>query len=248
MKVMQPAYTRAEDRMGGATATLMVNHGVPTGIDEAFDLADDLYPLIMAERALMIVGEAEALATAHPFIVVNSDIPYPLTATRKLVVNAAGLAPKPRLTRVEMYDPKTQRMQVESIAPWTMPDSDEVKDAFLNRVGAASARHVKAASRDLVVNTAVANRAGWARQLSGAENCPFCAMLASRGAVYSKESVKFTAHDHCDCSATLVDKSGDFEGKDQADALYRLWKASKDMVDFGDKFRGEFGFVGMAAT
>lgn len=248
MKVMQPAYARVEERMGGATAKLMLDHGVPTGIDQAFNLADDLYPLIRAERALMIVGEAEALAAAHPFIVVNSDIPYPLTATRKLVLNSAGLAPKPRLTRVEMYDPETQRMQVGSVAPWTMPDSVEVQDEFVRRVKASSARHAKAASRDLVTTTAVKNGRGWARQLSGAENCPFCAMLASRGAVYSEETVKFTAHDHCDCSATLVDGSGDFEGKDQADALYRLWKSSKSMADFGDKFRGEFGFVGMAAT
>lgn len=40
---------------------------------------------------------------------------------------------------------------------------------------------------------------GWQRSASG--GCPFCSMLAARGAVYSKGSVDFAAHDHCNCTA-----------------------------------------------
>lgn len=41
---------------------------------------------------------------------------------------------------------------------------------------------------------------GWQRITSGSE-CAFCAMLASRGAVYSEAGVDFQAHNHCSCSA-----------------------------------------------
>lgn len=40
--------------------------------------------------------------------------------------------------------------------------------------------------------------AGW-RRTGG--SCPFCLMLVGRGAVYSKQSVEFRAHDHCRCGA-----------------------------------------------
>lgn len=41
--------------------------------------------------------------------------------------------------------------------------------------------------------------AGWRRV--GGGSCAFCSMLLSRGAVYSKDSVEFQAHDRCKCSA-----------------------------------------------
>jgi hypothetical protein len=40
---------------------------------------------------------------------------------------------------------------------------------------------------------------GWARATSG-EACAFCALLASRGPVFSEASVDFEAHDHCSCT------------------------------------------------
>lgn len=40
---------------------------------------------------------------------------------------------------------------------------------------------------------------GWQR--TGAGECPFCAMLIGRGAVYSESGADFASHDHCKCSA-----------------------------------------------
>jgi len=41
---------------------------------------------------------------------------------------------------------------------------------------------------------------GWQRVTSG-DPCPFCRMLASRGAVYkSRRTAEFEAHDHCSCT------------------------------------------------
>lgn len=44
---------------------------------------------------------------------------------------------------------------------------------------------------------------GWARVTSGTP-CAFCAMLASRGPVYSQRTVGFQAHGHCACTAEPV--------------------------------------------
>lgn len=51
---------------------------------------------------------------------------------------------------------------------------------------------------------------GYARVGEGSE-CDFCAMLVSRGAVYTQESVNFEAHPNCRCTSEMV---------------YRNWQAS----------------------
>lgn len=66
------------------------------------------------------------------------------------------------------------------------------------------------AGRETITESAVADpRArGWQREADG--GCPFCVMLASRGAVYSEASVDFAAHDHCQCIAVPA-----FEGAER---------------------------------
>lgn len=75
---------------------------------------------------------------------------------------------------------------------------------------------------------------GWERVISG-NACGFCAMLASRGAVYkSHKTADFRAHDHCNCTAVPL-----FEGQapsDTSQALASDWrretagKSGKDAV------------------
>ncbi|MGW0933651.1 VG15 protein [Streptomyces sp. NPDC002666] len=62
-------------------------------------------------------------------------------------------------------------------------------------------RLVLAGSRDTTMRTFQERdeMAGWRRTGSG--SCAFCAMLIGRGAVYSKKSVEFRAHDRCGCAA-----------------------------------------------
>lgn len=45
--------------------------------------------------------------------------------------------------------------------------------------------------------------AGWKRIASGSA-CKMCRMLADRGAVYKKGTVRFAAHDNCSCTASPV--------------------------------------------
>jgi hypothetical protein len=69
----------------------------------------------------------------------------------------------------------------------------------------------------------------YARGLTGADNCAFCVMLASRGAIYkSAVSARFSEsggkyHDHCDCVPIIVYTSRDWPGKGEAERLYDLW-------------------------
>jgi hypothetical protein len=92
---------------------------------------------------------------------------------------------------------------------------------------------------------------GWARILVGAESCSFCAMLASRGAVYTSRAAATgrggsplgfyhtpyqnaagkTVGGFCDCSVALVRKDAygremPWEGQVAAARLEELWKDS----------------------
>ncbi|MDG3012466.1 EndoU domain-containing protein [Rhodococcus sp. D2-41] len=93
-------------------------------------------------------------------------------------------------------------------------------------------------------------RIGWARVLTGAENCGFCAMLASRGPVYkTKKTAKFAGsdrsdirnptlyHDHCDCDVVLVVEGRDWPGREQYDELEHLWITSTSGVYGKDAMR-----------
>lgn len=74
----------------------------------------------------------------------------------------------------------------------------------------------------------------FARGLTGADNCAFCVMLASRGAVYKSSATAidgpFTGrsgqpayHDNCDCIPIPVFTSKKWDGKAEADRLYKMW-------------------------
>jgi hypothetical protein len=95
-------------------------------------------------------------------------------------------------------------------------------------LGATVARHAQQAGRDAVQRTAevAPERIGWARTLTGRENCAFCSMLASRGPVYGAKGVRFLAHDHCDCVPELVVKGADWDGREQFERLSDLWASS----------------------
>lgn len=63
-------------------------------------------------------------------------------------------------------------------------------------------RRITNFSRETIMNSAIDDpqARGWQR-VARSGGCAFCVMLAGRGTVYSKKSVRFGAHDHCHCSA-----------------------------------------------
>ena len=77
---------------------------------------------------------------------------------------------------------------------------------------------------------------GWARVSDGSP-CAFCAMLVSRGPVYSEGGGYFQAHNGCGCSLRPVfrgDKTGGWSP--QAREYQKLWREhggdAKDLADF----------------
>lgn len=105
------------------------------------------------------------------------------------------------------------------------------KAAEVARVGSARAgmRHVLNGGRDTTIASvnADARAVGWARVTSG-HPCHFCALIASRGPVYSKETVDFQAHDACSCSGEPL-YSRDAEWPPGARQYQELWKQAKTM-------------------
>lgn len=114
-------------------------------------------------------------------------------------------------------------------------ETEEEAEAARREIGDAGKvtkdRYIKTKTPGVII--------GWARVLTGAENCAFCAMLASRGPVYEESTVLtgtkrsesrdgFSFHDHCDCKAVLVVKGQPWEGEEQFKDLQRMWNDARD--------------------
>lgn len=90
---------------------------------------------------------------------------------------------------------------------------------------------------------APAQPGGWARMLTGAENCAFCVMLAARGPVYDGKSEALDGdfigkfgdayHDNCDCIAVPV-YSKQWDGGATAAKLQRLYEKAQQAISDDD--------------
>lgn len=78
------------------------------------------------------------------------------------------------------------------------------RNGFVKASGSAS-NLVLDGGRRLLVEASKGDRAaGRWRRVTSADPCDFCAMTSDRGAVYSEETVRFEAHDHCGCTVEPV--------------------------------------------
>lgn len=70
----------------------------------------------------------------------------------------------------------------------------------------AATRLVLQGSRQTTMNTFSGRSqvAGWRRVAGRSSPCAFCLMLIGRGAVYSRQSADFRAHDRCSCTPELL--------------------------------------------
>lgn len=95
--------------------------------------------------------------------------------------------------------------RVEALARWGVGplfSADPRPDVALSKLSGGLQRVVASGARETVRVSSVRDPAarGWQR-VTSAGSCDFCAMLASRGAVYTEESVQFDTHDACHCDA-----------------------------------------------
>lgn len=89
----------------------------------------------------------------------------------------------------------------QALVGWALTEARDPV-AFQSLIEGGLQRRIANFSRLTVTGSSVQDpRAdGWQRVGSG-DSCPFCAMLISRGAVYSDSTADFAAHDHDDCQA-----------------------------------------------
>lgn len=165
------------------------------------------------------------------------------------LVNSPGRAQ----INLEVLDPDSQKSALET---FTVDESlafdQRAIDRTVKNFTAITKRHAQDAARQAVADTSALNEVrvipdrdspaprvvrpggsggvtlGWARVLTGAENCGWCAMLASRGPVYDEDTVVTTGvgrsyHDFCDCAAVLVVKGRKWEGEAEFKRLRDLW-------------------------
>lgn len=93
--------------------------------------------------------------------------------------------------------------QVNATTDWALNplySADPDRHAFVDRVMGASEKMVQDVGRDTITNAVQEDRKarGWAR-IPEQNCCAFCALLATRGAVYKEDTVAFQSHDRCRC-------------------------------------------------
>lgn len=91
----------------------------------------------------------------------------------------------------------------------------------------AGMRLVLQGGRDVTSETLRTDPAvrGYARVTDG-DPCAFCAMLSGRGAVYTKDTVSFQAHDGCACQSELVYNPDSYNLPGKGTQFSELWASS----------------------
>lgn len=94
-------------------------------------------------------------------------------------------------------------MGADSLARWGVdPLFQPEPDWERARVLVEGGLHERLANADRasLIDSALADPQADGWQRAGRGECPFCAMLISRGAVYTEATVDFGAHDNCNCT------------------------------------------------
>jgi hypothetical protein len=242
-------FARAQQKPLGPIRKLIraVLHllGVPITTGQVEETAQLLYRPIVRAREQNYLAAVTYLQKAAPEIVPplpRAYTPQVLTATIESVVEKVRIAGEP-VTEATRIDTRV----IEAVRPG-------IEGPIL--------RQVQDPARETVAdigNDEDYPRYGWARVLQGASSCSFCAMLASRGAVYTSKAaakgrggpldVYHTPHPdtrpggkggivggYCDCSVVQVrrDEYGNerpWEGQAAWLALEDLWE--KTITDEG---------------
>lgn len=105
-----------------------------------------------------------------------------------------------------------QQMTRDAIAAGQSPD--QAMRTALVRTSGSVTRLTSNGGRDTLLQTTSADPEanGWVRVTSG-DPCAFCALIASRGPVFSESSVDFQAHDHCSCFAEPSYEGSEWPGR-----------------------------------
>ncbi|HNP57926.1 MAG TPA: hypothetical protein PK331_11260 [Gordonia sp. (in: high G+C Gram-positive bacteria)] len=214
--------------MVALAAKLVRQLGRPTTDDQRARFARAAYPAIEKARRQSYVLAVQSVAHTAPGVE-----PAPLRPYSPQAIETA---------LADLDQENTARRQRSRRSHVTVSAPDQVSRGksratvtTAGQIGARLARHADAAGREAVIDTAERHgkKIGWARVLSGAENCSRCVMLASRGPAYKSEKSAIIAgkgvragktfHDHCDCRAVLVREGEDWDGREAHELYEDLW-------------------------
>lgn len=241
----------------------VVQQGVPVTLEQREQLASAMLPPIRRARAQshalgaqMLETQAQALEIPTPpvqpvrryerqavvtmleNVTLVSDRSSNATVTVDDPGEVAERRPRVSVTVVDPESRRSSRVSVE-VTEENRRDPEVVK-VIAEKVQAVAERHARMPSREAFTDAVESGddddgpEIGWARVLTGAESCGFCAMLASRGPVYkSKKSASDAGgvdgkayHDNCDCEVVLVREDQDWVGREEYEALEQLWASS----------------------
>ena len=93
-----------------------------------------------------------------------------------------------------------RRLGTDELVKWALATAKD-STSFQSLIIGGVTKRISQGAHAVVTGSSIADPAarGWMR--IGAGGCDFCAMLISRGAVYTEASVEFAAHDHDNCGA-----------------------------------------------
>lgn len=96
--------------------------------------------------------------------------------------------------------PEPRAPGIDSLVGWALNEAT-TSDTVASLVWGGISKRIANAARDVVTTNVVRDpqARGWMR--IGHGECTFCAMIISRGAVFTKATADFAAHDSCKCSA-----------------------------------------------
>jgi hypothetical protein len=233
-------YRRQQDRalrpLQQAVRALFFTLGVPVTELQITVMAQQAYRHVNIARDL-IYGIALRYLASQP-LPVNLTIPapreYPLAAVETALARTTD-------NLVVAGDPVTEDNRADAIV---IRQAESAVTSTLSRQAQEPARETVAA-----IGEDTSNGYGWARVLVGASSCSFCAMLASRGPVYTSKAAALgrggsglgayhTAYLNkngklvggtCDCIAVLVPRgSTAWEGHTSHRKLDKLWQDSTE--------------------
>lgn len=144
-----------------------------------------------AER-IVTSGAAAAAALASRYLAAHAAIEGATVEVAQARPDPAEIATSLRVTGPVAFKKNLRLSGSESAALRVMRE----------RISASASRLTRNGSRGTVMGTFSQSQqiAGW-RRITDGDPCPFCAMLASRGATYSRRGITFQAHDSCSCTA-----------------------------------------------
>lgn len=239
--------------LGRRILRLLLGLGVPVTDGQRDEVARVLFPIILEARQrayqAAVADFLEHADRAGAPVSVAPERRYKPDAVVKLLENATDpTGPVGGRVTVKELDPATEKATKTAVRVDESNRNDsQVVKVVADRVRRGVEHHVRAAARDMVADTQALSRdkpIGYARMLTGSENCAFCAMLASRGPVYrTKETASekaspdidpvtglsiTTYHIGCDCVTVPVFDEEDWEGVDAFDALQEFWYDVQD--------------------